>query len=118
MAKASARLEDARISLKHAIIVCRHLKNKRLEKAKIFLNNLIERKASLGGKYYVSAAKKILEVLRNAEANAIQKNLNLEKTFIKVATAEKGPTFIRPRSRARFRGRRIKSTNIAIELRD
>jgi large subunit ribosomal protein L22 len=116
MAIASAKIEDARISLKHAIIICRNLKNKKIDKAKKFLNDLIERKISLDGKYYTGATKKILEVLENAEANAKEKNLNLERLFIKTAKADKGAGFVRPRSRARFRGRRIKSTNITIEL--
>ncbi|MDI6806599.1 MAG: uL22 family ribosomal protein [Candidatus Aenigmarchaeota archaeon] len=116
MAIASARLEDARISLKHSIIICKQLKNKRLEWAKTFLNNLIERKISLNGKYYTGATKKILEVLESVEANAKGKNLNLERVFVKTIKADKGAGFIRPRSRFRFRGRRIKSTNITIEL--
>jgi large subunit ribosomal protein L22 len=116
MATALAKLEDARISLKHAIVICKNLKNKKVEKAKNFLKNLIEKKVSLRGKYYTKAAKKILEVLESAEANAKNKNLNLEKLFVKTAKADKGPTFIRPRSRTRFRGRRFKSTHITIEV--
>jgi ribosomal protein L22 len=116
MATALARLEDARISLKHAIVICKSLRNKKVDKAKRFLKNLIDKKVSLKRKYYTKAAKKILEVLETAEANAKVKNLNLEKLFIKTAKADKGPTLIRPRSRFRFRGRKFKSTHITIEV--
>ena len=109
-----AKFENARISLKHSVIVCKELKNKKLEKAKKILENLIDKKTDLNGKYYTNTAKKILEVLKNAEANARFKGLNLEKTFIKNMKVDKGFTFIRPKSRWRFRGRKAKSTNLEI----
>jgi len=113
---ARAIRENARISMKHAVIVCRELKNKKAEKAKRFLEDLINKKRSLNGKYYTNACKKILEILKNAEANAKNKNLNLDKTFVKLAKADKGEVFIRPKSRARFRGREAKITRIEIIL--
>lgn len=61
--------------------------------------------------------KKILEILENAEANAKQKNLNLEKLFI-FPKADKGFRLITPKSRAKFRGREAKVTNIEIILRE
>ena len=116
MKLAKARARNARISFKHSLIVCKKIKGKKLEKAKRFLENLIKRKISIKGKYYTNTCKKILEVLKNAEANAKQKNLNLERIWVKVAKADKGEVFIRPKSRFRFRGRKMKSTNIYIEL--
>jgi large subunit ribosomal protein L22 len=113
---AKAVQKNARISLKHAIILCRAIRKKKLEKAKIFLKNLIDKKASLNRKYYTKAAKQILKVLENAEANAKNKNLNLERLFVENAKASKGEKFIRPKSRAKFRGRKAKSTNIEIIL--
>lgn len=116
MKTASALLEDARISLKHSVIICKEIKNKKIEKAKKFLEMLIDRKISLNGKYYTNAAKKILEILKTAEANAKVKNLNSERLFVKIAKADKGRVFIRPKSRWRFRGRRAKVTRIEIKL--
>jgi ribosomal protein L22 len=113
---ARAIQRNARISLKHAIILCKAIRKKKLEKAKNFLQNLIDKKVSLGKKYYTKAAKQILEVLENAEANAKNKNLNPEKLFVESARASKGEKFIRPKSRAKFRGRKAKSTNIEIIL--
>lgn len=116
MKTARALQENARISLKHAVIVCREIKNKNVEKAERLLEDLINKKRSLNGKYYTNACKKILEILKNAEANAKNKNFNLEKTFVKIAKADKGEVFIRPKSRARFRGREAKVTRIEIVL--
>ncbi|MEM5834376.1 MAG: uL22 family ribosomal protein [Candidatus Aenigmatarchaeota archaeon] len=116
MKTASALLEDARVSLEHCVIICRELKNKKVGEAKKFLEMLIDKKISLNGKYYTKAAKQILEILKSAEANAKVKNLNQEKLFIKVAKADKGRVFIRPKSRWRFRGRKAKVTRIEIIL--
>jgi ribosomal protein L22 len=77
---------------------------------------LLEKKISLGGKYYTNAAKQILEVLESAEANAKQKDLAGEKLFIKIAKADAGETFIKPKSRWRLRGRKAKSSSITIEV--
>ncbi|MDI6798613.1 MAG: uL22 family ribosomal protein [Candidatus Aenigmarchaeota archaeon] len=116
MKTASARLDNARVSLKHSVAICKELKNKKLEKAKKFLENLRDKKISLNKKYYTKASKQILKILENAEANARVKNLNPERLFVKSAKADKGEVFIRPKSRWRFRGRRAKVTRIEIEL--
>jgi ribosomal protein L22 len=116
MKTASAILEDARVSLKHSVAICKEIRNKKVDKAKKFLEMLINKKISLNGKYYTNAAKQILEVLKTAEANAKVKNLNLERLFVKVAKADKGRVFIRPKSRWRFRGRKAKVTRIEIRV--
>jgi ribosomal protein L22 len=113
--QAKAKFEGARISFKNSIIVCKAIRGLSLEKGKKFLEDLIAKRRSLDGKYYTNAAKKILEILKNAEANAKQKNLNLEKLFI-FAKADKGFRLITPKSRAKFRGRKAKVTNIEIVL--
>lgn len=114
MKTVSAKAESARISLKHSLVLCRELKGKKLEKAKRLLEDLTGRKRSLNGKYYTNASKKLLEILKSAEANAIYKNLDAERLFVKSAKADKGRTFIRPKTRWKSRGRRAKSTNIKI----
>ncbi|MEM7825717.1 MAG: uL22 family ribosomal protein [Candidatus Aenigmatarchaeota archaeon] len=116
MKTASACLEDARVSLKHSVVLCKEINNKRVEKAKKILEMLINRKISLNGKYYTNAAKKILEILKTAEANAKVKNLNPERLFVKNAKADKGRVFIKPKSRWRLRGRKAKVTRIEINL--
>jgi large subunit ribosomal protein L22 len=104
----------ARISLKHSVILCKKLKGKKLSKAKTFLQNLIEKKESIDGKYYTKASSEILKLLENVEANAKQKNMNVERLFISKIKADKGFTFILPKSKAKFRGRRGKVTNLEV----
>jgi large subunit ribosomal protein L22 len=116
MRTARAFLRNARISLKHAIIICDRIRRKKLEKAKKFLEDLVEKKVNINKKYYTKAAKQILELLKTAEANAKNKNLNLERLWVRVAKADKGEKFISPKSRAKFRGRKAKSTHIEIVL--
>lgn len=115
---ASASVSNARVSLKHSIVVCKQIKGKKVEKAKMFLQDLINKKINLNGKYYTKASKRILELIESAEANAKAKNLDVKKLFIRTAKADKGEKFIRPKSRWRFRGREAKSTNITIVLGD
>lgn len=112
----SARLDAAKVSFKHAMVLCKELRKKKVGKAKGLLEDLIERKRSLEGKYYTNASKNLLAVLKSAEANAMAKGLDTERLFVAVAKADKGRTFIRPKSRFKSRGRRMKSTNIEIVL--
>jgi large subunit ribosomal protein L22 len=113
---ARAKFDDARVSFKQSMIICKEIKGKKLERAKKILQDLIEQKTSLDGKYYTSTVEKFLEIVKNAEANAKQKGLNIEKTFIKTARADAGKTFTRPKSRFKFRGRKAKSSSILIEV--
>lgn len=112
----SAHVDAAKISLKHAIVLCKELRKKRVDKARGLLEDLIAAKKSLDGKHYTNASKKMLEILKSAEANAMVKGLDTERLFVAVAKADKGRTFIRPKSRFKSRGRRMKSTNIEIIL--
>lgn len=114
--QATAKAMNARISFKHSLILCRVLRRKKVSSAKKILEDLIAQKRSLNRKYFINASKKFLEVLKDAEANAKQKKLNLDDLFIKIIKADKGEKFIRPKSRAKFRGREAKSTNIKIIL--
>jgi|FaiFalDrversion3_1042247.scaffolds.fasta_scaffold04299_3 large subunit ribosomal protein L22 len=116
MGIATAKLTGARISTLKTVLLLNKIRNKSLSYAKNFLKNLIEGKTSINGKYYTKTAKVLLSFLESAEANAKQKNLNLEKLFIKTITANKGEKIIRPRSRWRLRGRKAKSTNLHLVL--
>jgi ribosomal protein L22 len=115
--QAKAKFEGARISFKNSLIICKAIRGLSLAKGKKFLEDLIAKKRSLDGKYYCNAAEKILEILENAEANAKQQNLNLEKLFI-FPKVDKGFRLITPKSRAKFRGRKAKVTNIEIILKE
>ena|SRR3989304_2112490 len=112
----SAKSSGARVSFKDAQVVCRALRGKSLSSGKNLLQNLLDKKESLGGRYYSQTAENIFNLLKSAEANAKQKNLAPEKLFIKVAKADQGYKFIRPKSRAKFRGRQAKVTNLEVAV--
>jgi len=114
--KAIAKATEAEISLKHSLELCRLIRGKRLEDAKSIMEGLVNKRIDIDGKYHKNAAKKFLEILNSAEANAKVKELNVDRLYIKTAKADKAFTFRRPKSRWRFRGRRKKSTNITIEM--
>lgn len=113
---AVAKETNAKVSLKHSLVLCKAIKGKRVEGASKLLEDLVNKKRSLKGKYYTKASKKFLDILKAAEANAKQKNLAVEKLFVKNVVANKGETTIRPRTRWHLRGRTAKSTNIEITV--
>ena len=113
---AIARRPLARVSLKDSVVIFRQIKNKRVDKAKMFLNELIEQKKSLDGKYYTGACKEILDLLKSAESNAESLGLDTERLFIKRAVANKSFRFILPKSRWSHRGKKAKICQLEIEL--
>ncbi len=113
MKTAIARTRNSRISLKHAVTICKYLKGKKLMKAKAFLENVLKQKESYDGKYYINATKEFISLLKQAEANAKKKGLNVDKLFIKVIKADKGETMYLPK-RAKFVPRRAKTTHLTI----
>jgi len=116
MKTAKAKILNARISLKSAVKVCKLLRGKKLSDAKKLLEDLIAKKISIDGKYYTNVAKKLLELLKAVEANAKKKEMTVENLRIKVVKADRGETFLLPKSRAKFRGRRAKSTHLTVEV--
>ena len=116
MKTASAKMQNARISTKHSVVITQEIRGKGLAAAKRFLENLIDQKISLKRKYHTTAAKEILGVLESAESNAKQKGLTEEKLFVKKIKADQGFRFTRPRSRWNLRGRKVKSTILTVEL--
>lgn len=108
MARASGR--DLRISWKKAVEVCRFIRGKRLAQAKELLEKVLKKevmipfttfnkkrahhgsisKYSCGG-YPIRVAREVLKILRNVEANAENKGLDVEKLVIVHASAHKGP---------------------------
>ncbi|MDI9619889.1 MAG: 50S ribosomal protein L22 [Candidatus Nezhaarchaeota archaeon] len=107
MAKAAGR--DLRISWKKAVEVCRFIKGKRLSQAKELLEGVLKNEVIIpftrfrrkrahhggisgypSGGYPVRVVKEVLKVLRNVEANAENKGLDVEKLVIVHAAAHKG----------------------------
>ncbi|NIO23272.1 MAG: hypothetical protein GTN38_04575 [Candidatus Aenigmarchaeota archaeon] len=103
-----------RISAKSSGVVCKAISGRNLAKGKELLQDLIEQRRDLDGKYYTNSSKGILNVIRSAEANAEFKGLDPNRLII-FASAHKGFTFVRPR-RLKMRRTRRKMTNIQVVL--
>ena len=107
------------ISFKHAVEICRELRGKKLEEAKKILEDVIALRRPIpfkrykkkvahksglnkwyAGRYPQKAAKYILKVLKNLEANAIYKGLDVSNLVIVHAQAKKGRVIKRYMPRA------------------
>ncbi|MCS4541589.1 MAG: 50S ribosomal protein L22 [Euryarchaeota archaeon] len=95
------------ISPKDSVEICRVLRGMRLIKAKDLLEKVSKKKTPIpykryrskvghkrgvnwdAGRYPVKAAKQILEILENAESNAVYKGLDVERLYIKHISAKK-----------------------------
>lgn len=107
------------ISFKHAVEICRELRGKKIEEAKKILEDVIALRKPIpfkrykkkvahkhglhkwyAGRYPQKAAKFILKVLKNLEANAEYKGLEVEKLVIVHAQAKKGRVIKRYMPRA------------------
>ncbi len=136
-ARASGR--ELRISHKSAREICRTIKGMKLGQAKRFLRNVIEKKQAVpfrrftkkqahrhgiqkafAGKYPVKAAKEILKVLQNAEANAEFKGLDIENMRIIHASAYPGMKIKRymPRAFGRTSPKFETMTHVEIALQE
>ena len=111
-----AQANNVRISHKQAMSICRELKGMRLVRAEKFLQNMLDKKENIDGKFYMSASQNILALLKSAEANAKQKNKDVEKLVVKIIKSDKGYKFMRPKSRFKFRGRQAKMSNLTVVL--
>lgn len=103
-----------RVSRKDSKELCSAISGMSLDNGKRFLQELMEQNRSLGGKYYTSAAKGVMEILQSAENNAEFKGLDPERLFIH-ASAHKAFTFWRPR-RFKLRRQKRKTTHIQVVL--
>lgn len=106
----------ARVSLKDSNTLFKEIRNKPVKKAKSLLNQLLERKRTLGGKYYPKVSQEILKLIKDCEANAEYQGLNTNRLFVKYAQANKSFRFILPKSRWTHRGREAKICSLKIEL--
>jgi len=112
IAKASGR--DLRISPKAAREICKTISHMKLDDAKVFLQDVIDKKRAVpyrrhkkevshkagidgwyAGRYPVKAAKEILKILDSLEANAEAKNLDVERLKIVHAAAQRARVFKR-----------------------
>ncbi|MCK5023148.1 MAG: hypothetical protein KAS04_03170 [Candidatus Aenigmarchaeota archaeon] len=103
-----------RISTKSSVIVCRKVSGMNLQKGKRLLQDIVDEKRSIDGKFYTNTTKSILEIIKSAEANAEFKGLDSSRMII-FASAHTGFTFMRPR-RMKMRRTQRKMTNIQVVL--
>lgn len=103
-----------RISTKSSVVLCRAVTGRNLPKGKRLLQDLLDKKRSLEGKYYTNAARSLLDLIKSAEMNAEFKGLDTSRMIIN-ASAHQGFTFIRPR-RMKMRRTRRKMTNLQVVL--
>ena len=106
-AKALGR--SLKISPKHAVEICNKIRGMKVEKAEAYLEDVMEMKTAVPfkkhnkkvghrrgiggwptGRYPVKAAKQILDILKNAEANAEYKGLDTENLKIMHISSHKG----------------------------
>jgi large subunit ribosomal protein L22 len=107
------------ISFKHAVEICRAIKGRKIQDAIRYLEDVVAmkkvvpfkkykkkvaHKSSLekwyAGRYPQKAAKHILKILKNLEANAEYKGLEVERLIIVHAQAKKGRVLKRYMPRA------------------
>jgi len=115
-----------KISFKQSQDVAKMIRRKNLSKAKDFLDEVLLGRKSIDGKIvrgktargktFPRTTHAFLTLLKSAEANAKQKNMDTEKLFVKTVKADHGFKYIRPKSAAKYRGRRAKITNISVIL--
>lgn len=114
MKTATAKATNAIVSLKDSRILLKEIKGGKVDRMKKYLDDLIDEKRSLEGKYFTKTAKELLGILKSAEANAKNKTMNIDRLFIRNARADKGEKRILAKSRAPHRGREGKVANIEI----
>jgi len=132
---ASAR--EARVSHKHAREVCRAVKGLMLTSAKTYLRDVIDKKKPIplmryrkkvghrhglekayAGRYPIKAAQQVLKTIQAAEANAENKNLDVDRLRILHAAASQGRKIKQytPRAHGRASPKYDTTTHIEIVL--
>ncbi|MGC8609734.1 MAG: 50S ribosomal protein L22 [Thermoplasmata archaeon] len=105
---ARARLLNVPVSIKDSINVCNFLKGMKLKEAEEYLESVIRKEKAIPyrrfldsishrpgmgpGRYPVKVSKYVLELLKNVEANAENKNLDVDKLIIYSILVKKGET--------------------------
>jgi len=105
------------ISELNAAKVCKSINRKKFVDAKKTLENLLNEKISLRGKYFTKTANEILKLLNQLESNARNKKLDSDSLFLFIS-AHKGPTMRRARRRWGKFGSRLKICHIQAVLSD
>ena len=97
-------------SFKAANQICRKVNRKKFKVAKKFVNNLVEEKVTVNGKYHTKVANHIQNLLKGLEMNASVRNFTADDMVLFIS-AHKGRKIYRSRRKRRF-GLRLKNCNI------
>jgi ribosomal protein uL22 len=128
---AKATGNNLSISTKYAVEVCSYLRRRKLARAKKILENVIEKKEAIpfkrftdgvghrkglttGGRYPLKASQEILNLLKSAEANAVNKGLTGELEIVELR-ANKASS---PMRQGRQSRRSMKRTHVYVQLRE
>jgi len=104
------------ISSENAIIVCKVLNRKKFSDAKKLLENIVNKKDSIKGRYFTKTSTEILKLLNQLESNARAQNVDASSLNLFIS-AHKGPTMYRGR-RDRRHGIQLKLAHIQAVLSD
>jgi large subunit ribosomal protein L22 len=134
---AKAMAYEINVSPKHCIEILRQLRGMKVVRAKLYLENVIEKKESVpfkrfarnvghkrhqsgwaSGRYPVKASKEILKLIKHAEANAEYKGLEPENMSIVHATSKKGRVIqgVMPRAMGRATPWNIETVTVEVVL--
>ncbi len=140
-ATAKSMGKDLDLSLKKTRELCKLIKGMHIDKAKKTLRNIIEKRQAVpfkrfrsgaghkknlqkwdSGRYPAKSAKEVLKVIENAEANAEDKGLELEKLWVKHVLVKEGPklerVFYRAMGRSTPKIRRLVHLEVILEERE
>jgi large subunit ribosomal protein L22 len=124
--------KELHISKKHAHEIASAIKGMKLNKARVFLENVSElkqavpykrftrniphRKGMCTGRYPQKAAKEFLRVLKNVESNATYKGLDPENMRITHVATKKGHTYMGQFRRAQGRASPKNHETVSVEM--
>jgi large subunit ribosomal protein L22 len=124
--------KELHISKKHAHEIASAIKGMKLNKARVFLENVSElkqavpykrftrniphRKGMCTGRYPQKAAKEFLKVLKNVESNATYKGLDPENMRITHIATKKGHTYMGQFRRAQGRASPKNHETVSVEM--
>lgn len=114
MKTAIAKETNAIVSIKSSRVLLKEIKGRRVDRVKKFLEGLLDQKRDVDGQYHTKTAKKLLDIVKSAEANAKNKTMNVERLFVRNARADKAGKRTLAKSRTPHRGREGKAANIEI----
>jgi large subunit ribosomal protein L22 len=114
---AKAMIQNAKVSFKSSKFVCAVVRGLEVRKAKKLLEDVIDEKRSINGKYYTNICMELLDLIKSAEKNAEFKNLDTNNMFVAHVVSMKGTTMRRRRHKNKI-GNKLKATHFEVILKE